>query len=173
VNSKQTYTFINPTQLAESYNNMTAPINFQYPIETLFKHIEDRVRYANTGMQQYMEAPYTNIAFLLILNTGAIHDAYRDWQNCTPVNQTWADLRCEFAGARREQRIISNTDRGAGYHTAIVAEHYVQSHIPANGGFITAMAHLATVASADCEIATLTDQLAAKDMWYTLKKAEC
>jgi hypothetical protein len=41
---KQTYGFINPTQLAENYNNMTAPINFQDSIETLFKQIEDGVR---------------------------------------------------------------------------------------------------------------------------------
>jgi hypothetical protein len=62
---KQTYGFINPTQLAENYNKMMAPIKFQYPIETLFKKIEDGVRYANAGMQPYMEAQYVNIAFLL------------------------------------------------------------------------------------------------------------
>jgi hypothetical protein len=33
---KQKYGFINPTQLADNYNKMTAPINFQNPIETLF-----------------------------------------------------------------------------------------------------------------------------------------
>jgi hypothetical protein len=33
---KQTYGFINPTQLAEKYNKMTAPVNFQDPIGTLF-----------------------------------------------------------------------------------------------------------------------------------------
>jgi hypothetical protein len=114
---KQTYGFINPTQLAENYNKMTAPINFQDPIETLFKQIEDGVRYANAGMQPYMEAQCVNIAFLLILNTGAIHDACRDWQRGTPVNQTWADFRREFAGAQREQRVIPSTASGAGYHT--------------------------------------------------------
>jgi hypothetical protein len=36
---KQTYGFINPTQLAEIYNKVTAPIDFQDPIETLFKKI--------------------------------------------------------------------------------------------------------------------------------------
>jgi hypothetical protein len=76
---KQTYGFINPTQLAENYNNMTAPINFQDPIETLFKQIEDGVSYSNAGMQPYMEAQCVNIAFLLILNTGDIPDACRDW----------------------------------------------------------------------------------------------
>jgi hypothetical protein len=75
---KQTYGFINPTQLAGNYNKTTAPINFQDPIETLFKQIEDGVRYANDGAQPYMEAQYVNIAFLLILNTGAIPDACRD-----------------------------------------------------------------------------------------------
>jgi hypothetical protein len=90
---KQTYGFINPTQLAENYNNMTAPINFQDPIETLFKHIDDGARYANAGMQPYMEAQYVNIAFLLVLNTCAIPDTCRDWQLLTPVNQTWVDFR--------------------------------------------------------------------------------
>jgi hypothetical protein len=53
---KHTYGFINPTQLAENYNKMTAPINFQDPIQKLFKQIEDGVRYANAGAQPYMEA---------------------------------------------------------------------------------------------------------------------
>jgi hypothetical protein len=81
---------------------MTAPINFQDPIETLCKQIEDGVRYASAGMQPYTEAQYVNIAFLLILNTGVIPDACRDWQRRTPVNQTWADFRREFARSQRE-----------------------------------------------------------------------
>jgi hypothetical protein len=84
---KQTYGFINPTQLAENYNKMTASINFQDTIETIFKHIEYGVHYANAGMQPYMEAQYININFLLILDTGAIPDACRYWQRRTPVNQ--------------------------------------------------------------------------------------
>jgi hypothetical protein len=93
VHLKQNYGFINRTQLTDNYNKMTAPINFQDPIETLFKQIDDGVHYANAGMQPYMEAQYVNIAFLLIFNTGAIPDVCRDWQRCTPVNQTWADFR--------------------------------------------------------------------------------
>jgi hypothetical protein len=53
---KQTYGLINPAQLAENYNKMAAPINFQDTIETIFKQIEDGVRYSNAGMQPYMEA---------------------------------------------------------------------------------------------------------------------
>jgi hypothetical protein len=147
---KQTYGFINPMQLAENYNKMTAPINFKDPIETLFKIIEDGVRCANAGMQPYMEAQYVNIAFLLILNTGAIPDACRDWQLRTPVNQAWADFRREFARAQREQRIIASTASGAGYHTANVAEYYEPTPMPANTGFVTAMANLATATSDDC-----------------------
>jgi hypothetical protein len=129
---KQTCGFINPTQLTENYNKMTAPINFQDPIETLFKQIEDGVRYANAGTQQYMEAHYVNIAFLLILNTGAIPYACRDWQRRTPMNQTWADFRREFARAQREQIIISSSASRAGYHTENVAEHYEQTPAPAD-----------------------------------------
>jgi hypothetical protein len=40
-----------------------------------------------------MEVQYVNIAFLLILNTGAIPEACRDWQRHTPMNQTWAEFR--------------------------------------------------------------------------------
>jgi hypothetical protein len=127
-----------------------------------------------------METQYVNIAFLLILNTGAIPDAYRDWQRRTPINQTWAEFQREFARAQREQRIISSTASGAGYHTANVAEHYEPTHIPADAGFTTAMANLATATSADREtvatltraIATLTDQLKAKDTWAKSQEAE-
>jgi hypothetical protein len=53
-----TYVFVNPTQLAENYNKMTAPISFEEPIETVFKHIEDGVLYENYGTQPYTEAQY-------------------------------------------------------------------------------------------------------------------
>jgi formylmethanofuran dehydrogenase subunit A len=39
----KTYGCINPTQLTENYDKMTAPISFQDPIEALFKKIEDGV----------------------------------------------------------------------------------------------------------------------------------
>jgi hypothetical protein len=92
-----------------------------------------------------MEAQYVKITFLLILNTGTIPDACRDWQRRTPVNQTWSDFRREFSRAQREHRIISSTASGAGYHTANIEEHYVQNPLPADGGFVAAMANLATV----------------------------
>jgi hypothetical protein len=91
-------------------------------------------------MKPYMEAHYINIVFLLILNTGAIPYACRDWQRRTPVNQTWADFCREFARAQREQHIISSTASGAGYHTANVAEHYEPTPLACNSGFVTAMA---------------------------------
>jgi hypothetical protein len=127
-----------------------------------------------------MESQYVNIAFLLILNTGAIHDACRYWQRRTPVNQTWDDFRREFARAQWEQRIISSTASGARYHTANVAEHYGPNSLPSDSGFVTAMANLATATSADREavstltkaIATLTDQLKSKDIWAKSQEAE-
>jgi hypothetical protein len=175
---KQTYVFINQTQLAENYNK-TATIKFQYPIETLFKKIEDGVRYANPGMQQYTEAQYVNISFILILNTCAVPGACIDWQSLTPVNQTWADFRLKFAQAQHEQRIISGTASGAGYHTANVAEHYVQSQLPDDGGFVTSMANLSTATSANRDqvdtltkaIVTLTDQLASTYIWAKYNKS--
>jgi hypothetical protein len=85
------------------------PINFQDPIETFFKQIENEVHYTNAGMQPHIEEHYVNIVFLLIQNTGAVHDACRYWQRRTPVNQTWEDFRREFARSQREQRIILNT----------------------------------------------------------------
>jgi hypothetical protein len=131
-------------------------------------------------MQPYMEAHYVNIAFILILNKGAVPDACRDWQHHTPVNHTLAGFRREFGRAQREQRIISSTTSGAGYHTVNVAEHYVQTHLPADGGFVTAVEKLVTTTSADREtvatlkkaIATLTDQLAAKNIWDKSKESE-
>jgi hypothetical protein len=130
---------------------MTAPINFQDPIQTLFKQIEDGVRYANSGSQPYMEEQYVNGDFLLFLNTGAIPDTCRDWQRRTPMNQTWAEFRREFSRSQREQRIISSTASGAGYHTANVAGHYEHTPVPADAECATAMANLATATSAERE----------------------
>jgi hypothetical protein len=114
------------------------------------------------------------------LNTGAVPDAFRDWQHRTPVNQTWGDFRREFSRSQREQRIISSTASGAGYHTANVAEHYAPNFIPADTGFVTAMANLVTSTYADHEtvvtltksIATLTYQLKAKDIWAKSQEDE-
>jgi uncharacterized protein len=127
-----------------------------------------------------MEAQYVNIAFFIIFNTVAIPDACRDWQRRTSMNQTWADFRREFARAQREHIIILSTASGAGYHTANVAEHYEQTQAPVDTEFVTDMANLATATSADREtvatltraIATLTDQLKAKDIWAKSQEAE-
>jgi hypothetical protein len=127
---------------------MMAPINFQDPIETLFKQIEDGVRYSNAGIQPSMEAQYVNIAFLLILNIGAIPDACRECHRRTPVHQTWADFRREFARAQREQHIISSTDISAGYHTENVAGNYEPTSRPDNSVCFTAMVNLVTATSA-------------------------
>jgi hypothetical protein len=69
------YAFINPMQLVDNCNTMTAPVSFQEPIETLFKQIENGVQYANAGIQPYMEAQCINIDFLLILNTCTVPEA--------------------------------------------------------------------------------------------------
>jgi hypothetical protein len=79
-----------------------------------------------------------------------------------------------------EQHIISSTASGAGYHTENVAEHYEPNPLPANSGFVTAMANLAVATSADREtvatftkaISTLTEQLKAKDIWAKSQEAE-
>jgi hypothetical protein len=117
--------------------------------------------------------------FLLILNTGAIPDACREWQLRTPVNQTWNDFRRKSAISQREKRIISSTASSSGYHTANVTEHYVQNSLPADIRFVTAMVNLATATSADREtvatltksIATLTEQLKSKDIWANSQEA--
>jgi hypothetical protein len=178
VHLRITYSLINPTQLADNYNKMTASTSFQDPIETLFKQIEDGVRYANAGMQPYMEAHYVNIAFLLVINTGVVPDDCTDWQWHTWVNQTWAQFRTEFARAQCEHRIISIMASGSSYHTANVADHYVHGQLPppihaSDGDVAIAMANLDSAAAADRDtvaaptkmIAALLEQLAARNMF--------
>jgi hypothetical protein len=75
---------------------------------------------------------------------------------------------------------VLQSTSGTDYQTTNVAEHYVHNSLPADGGFITAMANLATATSADREtvanlnkaIATITEQLKAKDMWAKSQEAE-
>jgi hypothetical protein len=152
-------------------------INFYLTVTRCIGH---GVRFANAGIQPYIEAQYVNIGFLLIINTGSIPDACREWQRRTPVNQTSADFRLEFERVQQEQRIISSTSSGTGYHTSNVAEQYVQNPLPADGRFVTAIANLATATSADREtvatltkaIETLTEQLKANNIWAKFQEAE-
>jgi hypothetical protein len=44
-----TYSRIDPTQLSDCYTKMTCTYDLQDPIETLFKQIDDGVRYALVG----------------------------------------------------------------------------------------------------------------------------
>jgi hypothetical protein len=52
-----------------------------------------------------------------------------------PVESGNDVLQSTKLGSQREHRIISSTDSGTGYHTANVAEHYVQKSLPADGNF--------------------------------------
>jgi hypothetical protein len=63
-----------------------------------------------------MEAQYVNIAFLLILNAGAIPDACRDWQCRTPVNQTWAEFRISLPAVQDiTQQMLQNIMKHSPY----------------------------------------------------------
>jgi hypothetical protein len=65
-----TYGRIAPMQIADCYNKMTTIYDMQGRIEMMLSQIDDIVLYA--GGQQYDEAQYVNIDFLLILATGVI-----------------------------------------------------------------------------------------------------
>jgi hypothetical protein len=88
LNLGATYGHITPTELARNYNLMTGTYDMQDPVETPFTHIDKGVWYALAGQQPYREAQYVITAFLLILNTGALPEAIREWQRRTIVNQT-------------------------------------------------------------------------------------
>jgi hypothetical protein len=66
MNLKHTYGLINPTQLAENYNKMTAPIRFQDHIETIFRKIEYIVRYANALTWRHNMSKLLSYSFLTL-----------------------------------------------------------------------------------------------------------
>jgi hypothetical protein len=133
-------------------------------------------------MQPYMYAQYVKIAFMLILDTGAIPDACRDWKHHTRVKQTWADFRREFARAKTSHH-LKHCRKLMVSHCKCSRSLNVQIQLPDDGGFVTAMENFSnldtdtsadreTVASLTKAIATLADQLSANDMWDKSHEAE-
>jgi hypothetical protein len=156
---------------------MTCSYDLQDPIETLFKQIDDGVRYALVGGQPYGEAQYVNIAFLLILATQSLPLACAEWQRRVPSMQTWPLFKAFFTEAHRENRMISQTALRSGYHTENmvtqipsgqfesfdVSWHYTQpNNMPdANPYMTTALANLVTATGVDrATVAAPTKSLA-------------
>jgi hypothetical protein len=53
---------------------MTAPINFQDPVEILFKHIEDGVRYGNACMQPETDNTIHQSTKLVLISGADLQD---------------------------------------------------------------------------------------------------
>jgi hypothetical protein len=110
-----TYSHITPTEISRNYNLITVPYDMQDPVETLFTQIDMGVRYTEAGHQLYHKGQYVKIAFPLILNTGALPEAIREWQRHTIANQTWAQFKIFFVNAHREHHLITVTAFQTGF----------------------------------------------------------
>jgi hypothetical protein len=92
------------------------------------------------------------------------------------MNHTWAYFRTEFTRDQPKHRIISSTTSGSGYHTSNIAEYFVHGKFPpcqsSDGDVDTATAaYHETVAALTNTIATLSEQLAVRDVFTKSKDA--
>jgi hypothetical protein len=141
-----TYGHITPTELVSNYNIMTVYYDIQDPV---------------AGQQFYHEAQYINIAFLIILNIGALPEEIHEWQCRAISNQTWARLKILFANDHREYRLITATASRAGFQKVHVVVGQ-QGGLDFSRDTSAALDNLPTVTSAEREtVAGLTKTMMA------------
>jgi hypothetical protein len=112
------YAMIASTELTQNYERLNSPYDPNHPIETLFQQVQDARAFVVTGGQPYRAAMIVNVAYTLVFNTGLFPDARRAWQSREILGKMWAQLKIDFATARREFRLTNQTAQQSGFHSA-------------------------------------------------------
>jgi hypothetical protein len=120
--------------LLSTYGNITAvdlEINFEHmrrswdpqqPVESLFKQIQDCADYSEAGGVLIGHPQQINVGYAKTFATGPFMSACRRWNEKTPPEKTWAQLRSQFAAARRQHKQMQDESvPTVGYHSAHAA----------------------------------------------------
>jgi hypothetical protein len=146
--------------LFETYGNITAfdlEINFEHirrawdpqqPVETLFKHIQDRADYSEAGGVPVVPSQQIKAGYAKIFATGHFMSACRRWNEKLAADKTWTHFKSHFAAAHRQHKQMQGeTAANAGYHSANAALNQNEDQMAE--ATIVALANLATATAAD------------------------
>jgi hypothetical protein len=118
----------------------------QQPVETIFKHIQDCVDFAETGGVTIGTAQKLSSAYSKIFKSGKFNSACRRWDEKVEADKTWNNFKTHFAAAYRQHRQMQGETMGAqGYSNSAVAQYEDDLEEQALGAF----ANLATATAVD------------------------
>ena len=121
------YGDLTPTELEDNDERMRSAYDATEPIETLYNQIEQAVDIAEAGQQPYTNAQILTRAYTLILQTGLLDDACRDWDDKTTTQKTWASFKVHFAKAHKKLRQQQATASKTGMHAANAVLESIQN----------------------------------------------
>ena len=155
-----TYAKISPGDLEENERRMKTPYDANFPIELLFKQVEDSVAYADHGQAPISPVQTTNRAYTLIFNTGLFADECKEWKRLPANAKTWVAFKIKFAEAHQEWRESQATSAGQHFGNNAVDTQTHTANAISDLAAATA-ADRATMVSLTQSVQTLTAQLAA------------
>jgi hypothetical protein len=93
--------------LFETYGNITAvdlEINFEQPVESLFKQIQDCADYSEAGGVLIGHPKQINVGYAKISAAGHFMSACRRWNEKHAIEKTWTQLKSHFAAAHHQKK---------------------------------------------------------------------
>jgi ADP-dependent phosphofructokinase/glucokinase len=94
----------------------------QQPVETLFKHIQDCVDFAESSGVTIGTAQKLSSAYSKIFKSGKLNSACRRWDEKVEAYKTWNSLKIHVASAYRQHRQIQEETVGAQAYANAVAQ---------------------------------------------------
>jgi hypothetical protein len=85
----------------------------QQPVETLLKHIQDCVEFAEAGGVAIGAAQKLSSAYSKIFKSGKFNSACRRWDEKLEGDKTWNNFKIHFAAAYRQHRQMQGETIGA------------------------------------------------------------
>jgi hypothetical protein len=137
--------------IEQNFENMRKARDPQQPVETLFKHIEDCVDFAEAGGVPIGAAQKLSSAYSKIFKSGRFNSVCRRWDEKIEAEKTWNNFKIHFAAASRQHRQMQGETVGSqGYVNSAVAqsEDYLAEQA------LVAFANLATSTSIDRGVVT-------------------
>ena len=94
---------------------MKTPFDMTLPIETLYDQIENAVELANVGLTPYSAPQVVAVAYLLVVLTGQLDEACRDWKRTLIGHVPQANFKFYFGLTLKEPGEFQQTAQGIGF----------------------------------------------------------
>jgi hypothetical protein len=98
------YVRITSVDIEQNFENMRKAWDPQYPVETLFKQIQDCVYLAEAGGVTIGAAHKLSYVYSKIFKSGKFNSACRRWDKKIEADKTWNNFKIHFAAAYRQHR---------------------------------------------------------------------